>query len=188
MSSLFLRCVAFVIGWAVASGTVGAAEVAAATKYKVCTLLTAAEVEAVLKRKISRTDERDVLINEGLYKGEVMSNCSWAAGSGVATVQATLLVTRAPRTPQERAEYLKILNSATEELKQQGWTTQGKEFGGVACDLWRAPAGSSNLPDIVACAAEKGGLAFSISVLGGGLQITMEQVKSLVDKVASRIR
>lgn len=189
MPSRFLRCAAFVIAWAVASSTMGAAEVAAATKYKVCTLLTAAEVEAVLKRKLSRTDEGDVLISEGLYKGEVMSNCSWTAGAGTATaVTASLAVTRAPRTPQERAEHLKIMNSATEGLKQQGWSTQAKEFGGVDCDLWRPPAGTSDLPTIVGCAAEKGGLAFSISIMGGGLQITMEQVKSLVEKAASRIR
>jgi hypothetical protein len=65
---------------------------------------------------------------------------------------------------------------------------QERAVGGVACLALRAPAGRADASNFVACSAEKSGLAYSISIRGVGLQTSMEQVKSLMDKVAARIR
>lgn len=176
--------VVLVLGLAVAVDLLGAAGVAAASKYKACSLLTTAEVEAVLKRKVSKTEEGDATISEGSYKGEVVSSCQWIADQTF----AWLSIMRGPRTPQERAEGLAILKDTFETLKKQGWSIQEKEFGGVGCTTGRAPAGTSGNPNFAGCAAEKGGLAFSIGIMGPGVQVSMEQVKSLADKAASRIR
>jgi hypothetical protein len=185
---LLLVRVCVVVGLAIAVGSLSAGGVAAASKYKACSLLTAAEVEAVLKKKVSKTEEGDVTTPEGSYKGEVVSGCQWIAGQGALGTYAWLSVTRGPRNPQERAEGLAILKDTFEKLKKQGWSIQEKEFGGVGCATARAPAGTSGNADSASCAAEKRGLGFSIYIAGVGLQVSMEQVKSLTDKAVSRIR
>ncbi len=184
MRALLLARVGLVIVSAAAVSLLGAASVIAASKYKACSLLTAAEVEAVLKKRISKTDEGDIIIPEGLYKGEVMSGCNWIAGE----THAWLTVIRGPRTPQERAESQAILRDTFEALKKQGWSVQEQVIGVVECVTGRPPAGTSGNPSFVGCGAEKGGLAFSISTMGTGVPISAEQVKSLSDKAASRIR
>ncbi len=186
----FLLLVRFcvVAGLVVAVGLLDVGGVAAASKYKACSLLTAAEVEAVLKKKVSRTDEGDITIPEGAYKGEVQSSCTWTAGATSAATSAVLSIIRAPRTPRERAEGLAIIKDTFEKLKKQGWSIQEKVFGGVECAALRPPAGTSGNADFASCFAEKGGLALSVGIAGVGLQVSMEQVKSLTDKAVSRIR
>ncbi len=189
MRVLLLARVVLVVGLAAAVGLLGAAGVAAASKYKACSLLTAAEVEAVLKKKVSKTVEGDdITIKEGTYKGEVVSRCDWVAGQGALGTYVTLSVTRGPRNPQERADGLALLKDTFAQLKKQGWSIQEKEFGGVGCATGRAPAGTSGVADFASCVAEKRGLALDITIAAVGLQVSMEQVKSLTDKAASRIR
>lgn len=141
-------------------------------------------MEAVLKKKVSNTEEGDITIPEGAYKGEVQSGCSWNTAVGPSVIQAWLTVIRAPRTPKERAEGLAIIKDTFEQLKKQGWSIQEKEFGGVGCATARAPAGTSGVADFASCAAEKRGLALSITIAGAGLQVSMEQVKSLTARGA----
>lgn len=184
MRILLLRCVALVVGLAGAIDVPGATGATAASKYKACALLTAAELEAVLKKKISKTDEGDVTIPEGPYKGEVMSGCSWIAGE----TYASLGIARAPRNPKERAEFLAMVNDSLQTLKQQGWSIQEKTIGGVECATARPPKGTSGNPSFAGCSAEKGRLGFSISIMGAGVQVSLEEVKSLADKAAGRIR
>lgn len=188
MRFLLLVRVCVVVGLAAAVGLLDVGGVAAASKYKACSLLTTAELEAVLKKKFSKVGEGDLTISEGSYKGEVVSTCNWAAGEGAAGIYVSLSVTRGPRTPQERAEGLAILKDTFEKLKKQGWSIQKKDFGAVGCATARAPAGTSNNADWASCTTEKRGLGFSIYIAGAGLQVSMEQVKSLTEKAVSRIR
>jgi hypothetical protein len=183
MPFLRSRVAALVVGWAVVLGAVGAPDATAATKYSACGLLVAAEMQAVLRNAVSQTEEDDL---DGPFRGEVLSECSWSTGNESATV--TVNVTRGPRTAQERADYLKWMRSGVEKMARDGWSLQERVIGGVACLTLRAPAGRADAPNFSACHGEKGGLVYSISIRGVGLQITMEQVKSLADKVAARIR
>ncbi len=153
----------------------------AASKYKACSLLTAAELEAALGAKVSRTDEGDIVINEGPYKGETMSSCSWVIGSS----QASLNILRGPQTPAQRAAGLAVLRDTDEQLKKQGWTIVDVTIGGVTCANYRPPAGQ-NLPPVASCALESKGYALSLSVFG--LNASAQQVKTLIDKAVARLR
>jgi hypothetical protein len=154
----------------------------AAGKYKACSLLTAADLEAALQAKVTRTIEaQDIIIDKGSYKGEAMSGCTWVLGSMYASVG----VIRAPRTPQEREEGLAKLRGALDTLKQKGWTIQSTRIAGVECGRAVPPA-SENTRPIVSCFAESKGVGFSVNVVGSG-GVTVQQVAALAGKVVARL-
>ncbi len=154
----------------------------AASKYKACSLLTASEVEATLQAKVTNTDERDITISEGTYKGDIMSTCTWVVGSAY----VSLNVIRGPRTPEERATGLAIFRKAEEDLKNKGWKVEGVNIAGVACSNLKPPASEATARPIAACAMESKGLAFSVTVIGSASP-TAQQAKALADKVVARL-
>lgn len=162
-------------------GLAGERAVEAASKYKACSLVTTAELEAAVRAKVTSAQDSDVSITEGPYKGETMSICSWVLGSSYATVS----VMRGPQTPAQRAAGLALLREADAELKKQGWKIEDVTIGGVACATYRPPAGLNALPG-AGCALESKGHAFSLFVLGANA--TPQQVKGLADKAAARLR
>jgi hypothetical protein len=156
--------------------------VMAAGKYNACSLLTAADLEAALQAKVTRTVEhQDVTIDTGTYKGEAMSGCTWVMGS----MSASIGVIRAPRTPQEREEGLAKLRGALDALKQKGWTIQSTSVQGASCARAVPPANENARP-LVSCFAEGKGLGFSVNVIGSA-SVTVEQVAGLTGKVAARL-
>jgi hypothetical protein len=158
---------------------------AAGTKYDACAKLTAAEVEAVLQAKVSRTVEEDVVIHEGSYRGETQSYCHWLM-SGAPPVGVTLAIIRAPRTSQERDEGLARLRGAVDVAKQQGWTIESASTGGASCARGVPPASLATARGFTSCFMESKGLAFSITVQGSA-NVSIQQVAGLAGKVASRL-
>lgn len=154
----------------------------AASKYKACSLLTTAELEAVVRVKVATPDDSDLPITEGPYKGETMSICSWGMFSGY----VNLTDMRAPKNAQERAAGMAILRDADEQLKKQGWTIKNVTIGRVECATYQPPAGA-NLPAGAGCAVEAKGLAFSLSIVGPTVAVTPQQVKALADKAVARL-
>jgi hypothetical protein len=71
----------------------------AETKYKPCSLLTAAELEGALRGKVARANEKGSTIPDGPFKSEIMSTCDWVVGSSA----VTLSVMRGPQNPLEQA-------------------------------------------------------------------------------------
>ncbi len=155
--------------------------VGAASKYKACSLLTTAELEAALGAKVGRTDERDIAITEGPYKGETMSFCTWSVGS----TYVTLSVLRQVLTGEQRAAGLAKLREAVEGLKKKGWTVEPANVAGAACSTARPPASESSAVPFVGCLMERKGFAFSVYVFRSA--VTPQQVKALADKVAARL-
>jgi len=153
----------------------------AASKYKACSLLTAAELEAVVRAKVTSSDDTDVPVTEGPYKGETVSVCTWIIGSAY----AQLIIIRGPRTPEQRAAGMAMLREADETLKKQGWTIEDVNVGGTACAAYRPPANVS-APTGAGCAMESKGFAFSLTIVGSS--VTPRQVKPLADKAAARLR
>lgn len=159
----------------------------AASKYKACSLLTAAELEAVVRVRVAAPEDVDVPITEGPFKGETMSICSWGMGSTVgAAGYVTLSVMRAPKNAQERAAGLAMLRETDEQLKRQGWTIKNVALGGVECATYQPPAGA-NAPGGAGCAVEAKGFAFSLSIVGPTVAVTPQQVKALADKAVARL-
>lgn len=152
----------------------------AASTYKACSLLTAAELEGALRQKLTRSDDSDIAVTEGPYKGETVSICSWVLGSAY----VTLAITRRPRTPQQRAAGLAILREAEETLKKQGWTIEDVTIGSAVCSTYRPPA-TVKTPHGAGCAMEAKSFAFSLGVFGA--DATPQQAKSLADRAAERL-
>ena len=156
--------------------------VGAASKYKACSLLTTAELEAALGAKVGRTDERDIAITEGPYKGETMSTCSWVVGSAY----VGLNVLRQVLTGEQRAAGLARLRQALEDLQKKGWTIERANIAGAACSTARPPASESGALPVVECLMESKGFAFSLYVFTRAT-LTPQQVKALADKAAARL-
>lgn len=153
----------------------------AASKYRPCSLLTAAELEGALRVKLSSSNEGDIIIPEGPFKGETMSSCTWVMGS----TYVALAVMRGPRTPEQRAAGPAILRQAEEKLKKQGWTVESANIPGAACSTYKPPVGASGLASFAACYMESKGFGFSLTI--NGSSVTPQQVKALADKAAARL-
>jgi hypothetical protein len=156
--------------------------VLAASKYKACSRLTAGELETALQAKVTRSEERDVVIDQGAYKGETMSTCFWLLGS----TYANLNIVRASRTPQERDAFLSMLRGVEDKLVKQGWSIARTKIGSAACAAYKPPAGATDVLPGASCMMESKGLAFYFGV-SGSARVTAQQVASLAGKVAARL-
>ncbi len=154
----------------------------AATKYKPCSLLTAAELETALHGKVDRFADRDVTIPEGPFKGEVMSTCDWWSGSA----GLTLNVIRGPKNAEEQAAGLANLRAKQEEGRKKGWTIEPGNIPGAECFSMKPPASEPTALPSSWCFMVSKGLAFSLGVLSKESS-SVEQVKTLADKVAARL-
>ncbi len=157
----------------------------AQSKYKPCSLLAASDLETLLRNKVDRFNEADQTVNDGPWKGEIMSTCTWFVGR----TEAQLSVIRAPRSLEERAIGMARLREAEENLKRQGWTTETVTVAGAECKIATPPT-SSNVPGrLSACLAEGKGLALLLIVgkPAAPVDVTAQQVKALADKAVSRL-
>ncbi len=154
----------------------------AASKYKACSLLTAAELEAVVRAKVTTPDDSDFTIPEGPLKGETVSSCTWTMGSAY----VILSVQRTPRNPAQRAAALAMLRDTDEALKKQGWKIENVKIGKAECTIYRPPAGL-NAPSSAGCAMESKDFWLTLAILGTSVPVTPQQVKALADKAAARL-
>ena len=56
----------------------------AASKYNACGLLTAAELQGAAHATVDKSQDSDIVVQGGPYKGEMMSSCTWAMGASCA--------------------------------------------------------------------------------------------------------
>ncbi len=155
----------------------------AATKYKPCSLLTAADLETALRGKVGRFADRDITIPEGPSKGEVMSTCDWEVGG----FYVSLNIIRGPRNPQEQAAGLAMFRALEEGLKKKGWTVERGNIPGAECFSGKPPASEPTALPGAWCAMVSKGLAFSLGI-NGKAPLTVQEVKALADKVAARLQ
>jgi hypothetical protein len=156
--------------------------VEAASKYNACGLLTAADLKVVANMNVDKTQEADVVIPSGPYKGETMSSCTWAMGSTYATVN----VIRGPQTPEQRAGGLSGLRRIEAGLVQKGWTVEPGKTPGADCSAYKPPASEGNARPFASCVMQSKRLGFWLGV-GGAMSLTPQQVKALADKIAARL-
>lgn len=154
----------------------------AAAKYRPCSLLSPTELEMTLGGKVDQSNEADVTIPDGPFKGEIMSTCNWTVGSRF----VTLNVIRGPRNSQEQAAGVASLRATQDKLKQQGWTVEPANLPGADCVSTKPPASEPSALPGSSCAmvSKTKGLALWLGVNG---PVTVQQVKVLADKVASRL-
>ncbi len=153
----------------------------AASMYKACALLTAAELETTIRAKVQQSNDSDVTIPEGPSKGEVMSTCTWALGATLVSLNVSRV-----RNAEQRAFGLALAQSSMEKLKKQGWTAESVMVEGVQCVILKPPAGISGAAPSTACFRESKGFGLSLSI-GGAVSVPPKQVKALSDKVVARL-
>ena len=154
----------------------------AETKYKPCSLLTAAELETALRGRVDSSAERDLTIPDGPFKGEIMSTCDWIVGSNT----VTLNVIRGPRNQQEQAAGLATFHASEATLKQKGWTVEPGNIPGADCVSLKPPASEPTAVPGSSWVMVAKGLALWIGVNGKDSP-TVRQVKALADRVAARL-
>lgn len=153
---------------------------AAASKYKACSLLTAAELEAALGAKVVRTFEGDIVIDQGPYKGETKSTCDRLLGGSTTVL---LAINREILTREQRAAFLASLRQT---MKNTGLVVEWADIAGATCITTRPPASESSAPSVVDCLMESKGFAIEVLVTTRA-KMTPQQVKALADKAASRL-
>jgi hypothetical protein len=153
------------------------------SKYKPCSLLTTAEIEAVLGTKVAETKDQDIPVTQGAYKGEIMSGCTWTTKG---PVSASLSIIRSPRTPQEQAAGGASIRHVLDGLQAKGWKVESTSMPGAICSRATPPPSSASAPTFASCFTEAKGMAFAIYAFSAS--VTPQQVKSLADKAGSRLR
>ncbi len=159
---------------------------AAQSGYKPCSMVSAAEAEALSGQKVTKTAEQDIPLKKDANHDHdgVMSICrqSFSATQGL-----TLTVSTIQTTPEGKAKGAAAAKNAEEMLKKQGTKVEGKKYGAITCSTM-IMQGAMAAFSATSCAAEKGSLFFSVSVTAGakGL-VPMDQVHALAEKILSRL-
>jgi hypothetical protein len=154
----------------------------AESKYKPCSLLTTAEIEAVLGTAVTQTQENDLTVPDGPYKGETLSGCMWGTKSAMS---ASLSVIRGPRTPEQKAAGGSSIRRVLDGLKAKGWTVESANTPGALCSRATPPPSSTNAPAFASCFSEAKGFGYSVYAFSP--TVTPQQVKGLADKAAGRL-
>ena len=152
------------------------------SKFNACGLLTAADLKAVANMTVDKTQESDLVISGGPYRGETMSRCMWVMGA----TYATLNVIRGPRTLEQRAAGLSGLGRMEAGLVQKGWTVVPAGIPGADCSVYKPPARESSADPLASCMMRSKEFAFWLGV-GGAASLTPQQVKALGDRISARL-
>ena len=161
------------------AGTIFTSAAAADTKYKACSRLTPAELGAALKPPVSKVQDTDTVVDSGPYKGATVSSCTWRSGLNF----VVLRIWPAPTTPEQRSVGMKALQQ-DETLRQMGYTVVPANLPGAECYTLKPPATMSTSKSNAACTVVTKSVAFWLSVKGA---LSVQQVKTLADKVAARL-
>jgi hypothetical protein len=158
----------------------------AQSKYRPCSMVSAAEAEALTGQKIAKTSESDIPYAKDANHdhADVISICSRTVS---ATQGLTLTVTSTPVTPEGKARGEAKAKDAEEKLKKQGAKVEAKDFGAIKCStiilqgVMAAFSGTN-------CGAIKGGQFFSVMVTAGpNGPVSIDQMHALAEKILSRL-
>ncbi|MDQ7842826.1 MAG: hypothetical protein QN141_01875 [Armatimonadota bacterium] len=160
----------------------------AATKYKPCSLLTSADLEAALGAKVSRgAQEGEDTDTQGTpLQGEVLDHCAWVLRAGQADVGVVLWATRAAAPLPQLAAFWYPPKEAL--ARQDGAAIETVRLPGAECRLFRN--GKHPLLGTVQqtwCLIIGRGLALSMEVtIQSNAPVAPQRVKALLDQAARR--
>jgi hypothetical protein len=147
-----------------------------------CPLLTAAEIGAATGGTVGLPNPNSMAITEGPAKGQTMAMCDWPTGSQSAV---SLAVTRGLQGAQREAG-LAQFDRTFQTLKSQGWGQERKDFPNGACVIMTPPASAKGMPVSTGCFAEAKGMGISVGH-NGGAKVSMDRMKTLLDKAIGRL-
>jgi hypothetical protein len=159
---------------------------AAQSGYKPCTMVSAAEAEALSGQKVTKTAEQDIPYKKDANHDHdgVVSICTQSFSG---TQGLSLTVSSTSTTPEGKAQGAAAAKNAEEMLKKKGAKVEARKYGDTTCSTMILQ-GAMAAFSATNCAAEKGQLFFSLSVTAGtkGL-VPMDQVHTLAEKILSRL-
>jgi len=162
---------------------------APAARYKPCSLLTAADLEAALSAKVTRgAQEGEDTDTQGTpLQGEPLDHCAWVLRAGQADVGAVLWVTRAVAPLPQLAAFW---YPPKEELaRQSGATIESVRLPGAECRLFKN--GKHPLLGVAQqtwCLVTSKGLALSLEVTTQAPSpVAPQRVKNLLDRASSHL-
>jgi len=170
-------------------GLGGPTSAAAATKFKPCSLLTAADFEAVLNAKVTRgAQEGEDTDTQGTpLRGEPLDHCSWILRAGQAGLGAVLWATRAVAPlPQLAAFWYPPKENLA---RQMGATVESVRLPEAECRLFKnGKHPALGVAHQTWCLVTSRGLALSLEVTGQAPSpVAPQRVKNLLDRASGRL-
>jgi hypothetical protein len=148
-----------------------------------CALLTAGDIAAITGARAQTPHNTDQTFSQGPAKGQTMHSCMWAVSDqGMVTVG----LMRALTGPAREAGLATIAQvSAT--LRAQHWTEEKRDFSGGSCAIMTPPPSQHDLPMTAGCRTEVKSMALSVGFMSPTRKLTLDQIKSLLDKAVGRL-
>jgi hypothetical protein len=152
-----------------------------------CALLTQAEIEAATGFASGAGNPADQeLPASAADPGQhaMMYTCLWA----VPAVHGQLVVGMGPAPAGGDAKTLSRQNVGMDALRKQHYTEESKDFGDISCSGMSPPASAAQGLGMSYCGAIVSGKFLSVTSMGPSKRLTLDQVKSLLDKAIRRAR
>jgi hypothetical protein len=170
-------------------GLGGPTSAAAATKFKPCSLLVAADLEAALGAKVTRgAQEGEDTDTQGTpLQGEPLDHCAWVLRAGQADVGAVLWATRAVAPlPQLAAFWYPPKENLA---RQMGATVESVRLPEAECRLFKnGKHPALGVTQQTWCLVTSKGLALSLEVTTQAPSpVAPQRVKNLLDRASGRL-
>jgi hypothetical protein len=150
-----------------------------------CGLVKPAELSALLGMKVGPGQENDLVIQEGTFKGQTATMCTWGVPQGTVMINVIRVASPAQRTAG-LAEMQKNTRDLQAMLKAQGWTSEEANVGGLKC-LTATPPPARKTPIGTSCSADVvKGLALSLGANLVGAKLPPAKMKAIYDTVIKR--
>ncbi len=153
---------------------------------KVCSLLTASEIETGVGSTPGAPHPSSHVIDDGPAKGETMDNCTWPAGAPLSMFAINVIPVPAGVS---REQGIALIKKSYTDLLGEGWTEEKKDFGDAYCTLVSPPAAQvGHDPIVSACIGESKGLGLSVMYMSPTKKLTLDNVKGLYDHAVGRLK
>jgi len=123
-------------------------------------------------------------IGTGSVESERLQVCTWAAVSWLGGVNVDVVPSLAPA---DVAEGLEVVAFPLEERRQQRWSEQREDFGGVRCSSLSPPKPGTVEPQVTGCVGEVRGAALYVGISSRTGRPTFDLAKQLFDEAAARL-
>ena len=151
------------------------------TPSMVCSLLTAADVEAATGVKPDAEAYPAQLAAPGASEPTQM--CTWV----VRPLKGQVVVSAAHVPPGTDVSALAKNNAGMDALRAANWKEESKDFAGGRCTIMTPPASVKQPLLMSSCTAAAKGWALSVVFTSPSKKLTIDQTKALLDKAAARL-
>jgi hypothetical protein len=152
------------------------------TQSMVCSLLTAADIEAATGAKPDAQAHPAQLAAPGASEPTQM--CTWV----VRPLKGQVVVSAAHVPPGTDVSALAKNNAGMDALRAANWKEESKDFAGARCTVMTPPASVKDPLLFSSCTSASKGWALSVVFTSPSKRLSIEQTKGLLDKAAARLR